>query len=192
MFDNMRDHQHCGLGITVWFTGLSGAGKSTIAGAVAENLNTLGLRVQMLDSDVIRPHLCRGLGFSKEDRDENVRRLGYVANLLTQHGVIVLVAAISPYRSTRSEVKQLVGSFIEVHVSTPLEICEARDTKGLYRRARAGELANLTGIDAPYEEPFDPDLRLDTSMISLEDCVVKVVERLLYRLSWPGYCFEVQ
>jgi adenylylsulfate kinase len=171
-------------GATVWFTGLSGAGKSTIANAVHRYLVAENMRVQVLDADSVRNSLCRDLGFTKEDRDENVRRIGFVSDLLTRQGVIVLVAAISPYRSTRAEIRASIQNFLEVYVSTPLCICEERDTKGLYRRARSGTLPNFTGVDDPYEEPLNPNLRLDTAITSLDDCVAQVVNRLQqYRLS---------
>ena len=169
-------HDNQSAGLTIWFTGLSGAGKSTIANAAAENLKNRGLRVQVLDADHIRTTLCRGLGYSREDRDENIRRIGIVADLLTRNGVIVLVAAISPYRSTRDEVQQLIGDFAEVYVNTPLHVCEERDPKGLYRKARSGKLSNLTGVDDPYEEPQEPKLRLDTTAKTLCECVTEVVD----------------
>jgi adenylyl-sulfate kinase len=171
-----------GRGLTVWLTGLSGAGKSTIADAASKELVARGMRVQVLDADVIRTNLSRGLGFSKEDRDENIRRIGFVASLLTRHGVIVLVAAISPYRSTRAEVRELVGDFIEVHVNTPLHICEQRDPKGLYRRARSREISHFTGLDDPYEEPLTPDLCLDTSKKALHECVEEILSEIWHRV----------
>jgi adenylylsulfate kinase len=160
------------------------AGKSTIADAVGKEIRQRGMRVQVLDGDMVRTTLCRGLGYSREDRDESVRRIAFVANLLTSHGVIVLVAAISPYRSTRAEIRKAIGNFVEVYVNTPLCICEARDTKGLYRRARSGELRNFTGIDAPYEVPLVPDLRLDTSTVSLGECVSNVLVMVQNRIDF--------
>ncbi|NJK28137.1 MAG: adenylyl-sulfate kinase, partial [Coleofasciculaceae cyanobacterium SM2_3_26] len=145
-------------GVTVWFTGLSGAGKTTICKAVEEKLRDRGHDLEVLDGDIVRQNLTKGLGFSKEDRDENVRRIGFVANLLTRHGVIVLVSAISPYRAVREEVRDRIGSFIEVFANTPLEVCEARDVKGLYKRTRAGEIKNFTGISDPYEPPLNPEV----------------------------------
>jgi adenylylsulfate kinase len=143
-------------GVTVWFTGLSGAGKTTITQALGNQLKQRGCKVELLDGDIIRENLSKGLTFSKEDRDINIRRIGFVANLLTRNGVIVLVSAISPYRAVREEVRSLIGDFLEVYVSAPLEVCESRDVKGLYKRARAGEMQGFTGIDDPYEPPLNP------------------------------------
>ena len=153
-------------GVTVWFTGLPSAGKTTIAGLVGERLAERGRAVEVLDGDVVRTHLSKGLGFSKADRDENIRRIGYVARLLTGHGVTVLVSAISPYRAVRDEVRAVVervGGFVEVHVATDLATCQARDVKGLYARHARGELRGLTGVDDPYEPPLAPELVLDTA-----------------------------
>lgn len=162
-------------GLVVWFTGLSSAGKSTIAHAVRKELAASGLRVELLDGDEIRTNLCRGLGFSREDRDENVRRIGYVADLLARHGVIVLVAAIAPYRSAREGVRQLCGRYVEVYVNAPLNVCESRDVKGLYRKARSGEVAQFTGISDPYEAPLNPDVECRTGDEDLHICVRKVL-----------------
>jgi adenylylsulfate kinase len=153
-------------GVTVWFTGLPSAGKTTIANLVGERLAEGGRPVGMLDGDVVRAHLSRGLGFSKADRDENIRRIGFVAGLLTGHGVTVLVAAISPYRAVRDEVRttiERVGGFLEVHVAADLATCRARDVKGLYARQAREELRGLTGVDDPYEPPLAPELVLDTT-----------------------------
>jgi adenylylsulfate kinase len=153
-------------GVTVWFTGLPSAGKTTIANLVGERLAEGGRPVEVLDGDVVRAHLSRGLGFSKADRDENIRRIGFVAGLLTGHGVTVLVAAISPYRAVRDEVRttiERVGGFLEVHVAADLATCRARDVKGLYARQARGELRGLTGVDDPYEPPLAPELVLDTT-----------------------------
>ena len=152
-------------GVTVWFTGLPSAGKTTIANLVGGRLAERR-PVEVLDGDVVRSHLSRGLGFSKADRDENIRRIGYVAGLLTGHGVTVLVSAISPYRAVRDEVRASigrVGGFVEVHVATDLATCRARDVKGLYARQARGELRGLTGVDDPYEPPLAPVLVLDTA-----------------------------
>jgi bifunctional enzyme CysN/CysC len=149
-------------GLTVWFTGLSSAGKSTISRAVYEKLWAAGHKVEWLDGDVIRQHLNKGLGFNKADRDENVRRIGFVAELLTRNGVIALVSAIAPYRGIRDELRLRIGNFIEVFVHAPIEICEQRDLKGIYRRARLGELTGVTGIDDPYEPPFAPEVECRT------------------------------
>lgn len=170
--------------MTVWFTGLSGAGKTTIAQAVQRHLiKVAGLRVELLDGDEIRKHLCHGLGFSKSDRDENIRRIGYVAKLLTRNGVIVLVAAISPYRDIRDEVRSSVGDFIEVFVDTPLAECERRDAKGLYAKARAGEIKGFTGIDDPYEAPARPEVTINTQDFSVSVCCNIVVDSIK---AWMG------
>jgi adenylylsulfate kinase len=147
-------------GVTVWLTGLPSAGKTTIANLVAKQLHDLGQPVEVLDGDVVRAHLSRGLGFSRDDRDENVRRIGYVAGLLARHGVTVLVSAISPYRAVRDDVRAASGDFVEVWVATDLATCQARDVKGLYARHARGELRGLTGVDDPYEPPLDPELVL--------------------------------
>lgn len=149
-------------GLTVWFTGLSAAGKTTLCRAVQGELLARGFPVEVLDGDAIRTYLCRDLGFSEADRRENIRRIAYVAQLLTRNGVVVLVAAISPYRDSREEARAAIGNFIEVYVNAPLEVCEARDPKGLYRRARAGELLHFTGIDDPYEAPIAPNVQCHT------------------------------
>jgi adenylylsulfate kinase len=170
-------------GLTLWFTGLSGAGKTTLNQAVCGALSQRGLAVESLDGDDIRRNLGRGLGFSKEDRDENIRRIGYVAGLLTRHGVIVLVSAISPYRALRDEVRQAVGEFVEVYVNAPLAVCEQRDVKGLYRRARRGELPGFTGIDDPYEPPIHPEIECRTDLETVEESVDKILGYLEARLS---------
>jgi len=167
-----------GRGLTVWFTGLSGAGKSTISQAVAKRLNAMGMRHELLDGDTVRQQLCKDLGFSKLDRDENIRRIGFVADLLTRNGVVVLAAAISPYRSIREEVRARVRDFIEVYVSAPLNVCEERDPKGLYRKARAGLLPQFTGIDDPYEAPEHPEVECLTDRETLEESVEKVVRAI--------------
>jgi bifunctional enzyme CysN/CysC len=165
-------------GLTVWFTGLSGAGKSTLCEAVRDRLAARGYRTDVLDGDVVRKHLSKGLGFSREDRDENIRRIGFVAGLLMRNGVIVLVAAISPYRSVREEVRASLGDFVEVYVNASLEVCETRDPKGLYRRARAGEMHGLTGVDDPYEPPVRPDVECRTDRESVEESVEKVIQAI--------------
>jgi len=165
-------------GVTVWFTGLSGAGKTTITKAVEEVLRAKGYGLEILDGDVVRENLTKGLGFSKADRDENIRRIGFVANLLTRNGVIVLVSAISPYREIREEVRQKIGSFVEVFVNAPLEVCETRDVKGLYKRARSGEIKSFTGIDDPYEAPLNPEIECHTDTEELSESVEKVIKKL--------------
>ena len=159
----LRPTQH---GVTVWFTGLPSAGKTTIANLVGERLAEGGRPVEVLDGDVVRTHLSRGLGFSKADRDENIRRIGYVAGLLTGHGVTVLVSAVSPYRAVRDEVRTSIGragGFVEVYLAADLATCRARDVKGLYAKQARGELRGLTGVDDPYEPPLAPELVLDTA-----------------------------
>jgi len=165
-------------GVTVWFTGLSGAGKTTLARAVYDELKSRGHKVELLDGDVVRQYLTKGLGFTKEDRDENIRRIGFVADLLTRNGVIVLVAAISPYRKTREEVRQKIGNFIEVYVNAPLEVCEQRDVKGLYKKARAGEIKNFTGISDPYEPPTNPEIECRTDIESKNESLFKILREL--------------
>lgn len=165
-------------GVTVWFTGLSGAGKTTIRMAVEQVLRAQGHKVEVLDGDIVRENLTKGLGFSKADRDENIRRIGFVSHLLTRNGVIVLVSAISPYRDIRAEVRERIGDFVEVFVNAPLEVCEDRDVKGLYKRARAGELKQFTGIDDPYEAPLSPEIECRTDLETLEESANKVLQRL--------------
>jgi adenylylsulfate kinase len=165
-------------GVTVWLTGLSGAGKSTITEALEKELRSRGCKLEVLDGDIVRTNLTKGLGFSKEDRDENIRRIGFVSHLLTRNGVIVLVSAISPYREIRDEVRDRIGDFMEVYVSAPLEVCEARDVKGLYKRARAGEIKQFTGIDDPYEPPLNPEVNCETHNETLEESVNKVLAKL--------------
>ncbi|MBV8302280.1 MAG: adenylyl-sulfate kinase [Candidatus Dormibacteraeota bacterium] len=169
-------------GLTIWLTGLSGAGKSTIATHVAGHLVQKGHRVEVLDGDVVRQNLSAGLGYSKADRDTNIRRIGFVADLLTRHGVVVLVAAISPYREVRDEVRHKIERFVEVYVSCPVDVLAERDPKGLYRRALAGELDHFTGVSDPYEVPDAPEVVVDSSVESVDESVARVlqaVERLL-------------
>ncbi len=162
-------------GLTIWFTGLSSAGKTTLSRAVRERLCAAGRRVELLDGDIVRQHLCKDLGYSKADRDENIRRIGFVAEMLTRHGVIVLVAAISPYRALRDEMRQNIGNFLEIYVHAPLAICEQRDLKGIYKRARAGEIHGVTGIDDPYEAPTSADVECHTDLETLEESTAKVL-----------------
>ena len=173
-------------GATLWFTGLPSSGKSTIAHALADRLTAEARRVQVLDGDQVRPHLSHGLGYSREDRDINVRRIGWVARLLAGHGVVVLVPVIAPYADARQAVRDdhlAAGvAYGEVFVSTPLEVAESRDVKGLYARARRGELRGLTGIDDPYERPLSPELVVDTARVDLETAVERA-EALLAALT---------
>lgn len=145
-------------GVTVWFTGLSGAGKSTIAHILERELRARGMKVEVLDGDVVRTHLSKGLGFSKEDRDTNIRRIGWVCEVLSRNGVVAIAAAISPYRAIRDEIRARIPNFIEVYVQAPLEVLVERDVKGLYKKALAGEIANFTGISDPYEPPLNPEV----------------------------------
>ena len=166
-------------GLTVWFTGLPSAGKTTLAHALEKRLLDAGHLVEVLDGDVVRTHLTKGLGFSKADRDENVRRIGFVADLLSRNRVVVLASVISPYREVRDEVRALHGDrFFEVHVAAPVEVCAARDVKGLYARHRAGEITGLTGVDDPYEEPLAPELVLTTDSESVDDSVERLWQAL--------------
>jgi adenylyl-sulfate kinase len=150
-------------GFCLWFTGYSGAGKSTIANIVVDELRARGHNVELLDGDEVREHLSKGLGFSKEDRDTNIRRIGWVAKVLARNGVVSVTAAISPYRAIRDEMRAEIDNFVEVHVATSLEDCEARDVKGLYAKARNGDIPEFTGVSDPYEPPLDPEVRLETA-----------------------------
>lgn len=165
-------------GVTVWFTGLSGAGKTTINDALKLKLEERGVNFEVLDGDIVRTNLTKGLTFSKEDRDTNVRRIGFVCDLLTRNGVIVLVAAISPYRAIREEVREKIGDFLEVYVSAPVEVCEERDVKGLYAKARTGEIKQFTGISDPYEPPTNPEVNCETHKETLEESVNKVIAKM--------------
>jgi adenylylsulfate kinase len=175
-------------GVVIWLTGLSGAGKSTLAQAVAPRLRACGRRVEILDSDVVRPHISTELGFSREDRDRNVARLAFVANLLARNDVAVLVAAISPYRASRAQARALIGDFVEVHLARPLEDCIKADVKGLYAKALAGEIRAFTGVSDPYEEPLEPDVRIDTTMVS----VAHSTKCILAKLAELGYIDDLQ
>lgn len=168
-------------GFTLWFTGLSGAGKSTMARQVESELRTRGYRVELLDGDVVRTNLSKGLGFSREDRDTNILRIGYVCGLLTRNGVIAISAAISPYRDVRDHVRAEIGDFIEVYADCPLEECIRRDVKGLYQQALDGRLPAFTGISDPYEPPLAPEITVRTSEMSVEDSVAHIVAWLEMR-----------
>jgi adenylyl-sulfate kinase len=165
-------------GFTVWFTGLSGAGKSTIAELVAAELESRGVRWELLDGDVVRQNLSKGLGFSKEDRDTNILRIGWVAERLAYHGAAVLVSAISPYREIRDQVRKEIPKFCEVFVKASVEECARRDTKGLYEKALKGEIKNFTGVSDPYEPPENPEVVVDTEQLGPEECATAVVLKL--------------
>ncbi len=166
------------MGLIVWFTGLSSAGKSTLARRVGAELEREHHKVEILDGEMLRHTLFPELGFSREDRNMNVRRLAFLAELLSRHGVIVLVAAISPYREIRREIRSHAVDFIEVYVNAPLDVCEQRDVKGLYKKARSGEIQGFTGIDDPYESPLHPDLECRTDVETVEECAGKVLDRI--------------
>ncbi len=170
-------------GLTVWFTGLSSAGKSTLSRAVYERLWARGMRVEMLDGDEVRSNLSRELGFSKHDRDENIRRIGFLANLLTRNGVIALVSVISPYRAVREEIRASISNFLEVYVNAPLAVCEDRDVKGLYSKARKGEISGFTGIDDPYEAPIAPEVECRTDLETVLESVDKIIQAIDTELS---------
>ncbi len=166
-------------GFTVWFTGLSGAGKSTVAEMLYHELTARGLKTEILDGDVVRQNLSKGLGFSKEDRDTNIRRIGFVAELLTRNGVATICCPISPYKAIRDEVRELIGDFVEVYVyATVEELAEHRDPKGLYKKALAGEITGFTGVDDPYEAPENPELVLDTMVEEPIDSLRNVLQKL--------------
>jgi len=165
-------------GFTLWFTGLSGAGKSTLSTLVGQRLRAHGAAVEVLDGDVVRTRLSKGLGFSKEDRDENIRRIGFVCEMLTRHGVIAIAAAISPYRAIRDELRAAISPFVEVHVTCPIEILMERDVKGLYKKALAGEIAQFTGITDPYEPPLRPELTVDSSKETPEESCERIWQTL--------------
>ncbi|GAB4418261.1 MAG: adenylyl-sulfate kinase [Thermodesulfovibrionales bacterium] len=170
-------------GVVLWFTGLPSSGKSTIAHAVENRLHQMGCRTFVLDGDNIRHGLCSDLGFSKEDRAENIRRIGEVVKLFVEAGIIVMTTFISPYTADREKVKRLLrdGDFIEIYCRCPVEVCEQRDIKGHYRRAREGVIKEFTGISSPYEEPLQPDLILDTADITIEECIQQIFELIIKR-----------
>src|SRR6266478_1138992 len=170
-------------GFTVWFTGLSGAGKSTLSEILAQRLKALGLHVEELDGDSVRTHLSKGLGFSRVDRDTNIKRIAYVCSLLTRNGVVCISAAIAPYREAREWARTEIGNFVEVYVKCPVEVCRQRDLKGLYKLADAGKIPDLTGVNDPYEEPESPELVLETDKQTIAECT----DRILGTLEELGY-----
>jgi adenylylsulfate kinase len=165
-------------GFTLWFTGLSGAGKTTVSEIVVNELRERGLKVEVLDGDVVRTHLSKGLGFSKEDRDTNIRRIGFVCQILSRNGVIAVASAISPYRQVRDEVRDMVNDFVEVHVHVSLEEAIRRDVKGLYKKALAGEIKEFTGVSDPYEEPESPEVRLNTDAETPAESAARIIAYL--------------
>jgi adenylylsulfate kinase len=178
-----RELQNGHRSVILWFTGLSGAGKSTLAHAVEEALHQRGCRTFVLDGDNVRHGLCKDLGFSVADRVENIRRIGEIAKLFMEAGVIVLTAFISPFRADRERVRNMVkdGEFLEIYCDAPIDVCEARDTKGLYKKARAGELPEFTGISSPYEAPENPELAVNTGTDELDACVQQVIGEMMRR-----------
>jgi adenylylsulfate kinase len=165
-------------GFTLWFTGLSGSGKSTIAERVAFKLERKGVPLEILDGDVVRTHLSKGLGFSREDRDENIKRVGFVCQLLTRHDVVAVASVISPYREARDFNRKNIKNFVEVYTLCPVEVCAERDLKGLYQKALKGEIKGFTGVDDPYEPPLNPEVICRTDSESIEECVDKVLLKL--------------
>lgn len=176
-------------GFTLWFTGLSGAGKTTASRIVEKELRARGFKVEMLDGDVVRENLSKGLGFSKDDRDTNIRRIGFVCDLLTRNGVVAITAAISPYRAVRDENRARIGRFIEVYAKCPIQVLAERDVKGLYKKALAGEIKNFTGIDDPYEEPLNPEIVIESDRETPEQSAQKIIaylEKMNYLRSANG------
>ena len=165
-------------GFTLWFTGLSGSGKSTLSGIIENRLRERGRNVEVMDGDVVRTHLSKGLGFSREDRDTNIKRIAFVCSLLTRNGVICISAAISPYREAREWARQEIGNFVEVYVKCPLDVCRQRDVKGLYKLVDEGKIKNFTGVDDPYEEPLNPDLVIETDQETIEESVQRIFAKL--------------
>lgn len=170
-------------GFTLWFTGLSGSGKTTLSNLVEKELRRLQRDVEHLDGDIVRKYLSRDLGFSEEDRAKNIERVTFVASLLTKYGVAVIVSFISPYRDKRAEAREMIGNFVEVHVKCPVDVCASRDTKGLYEKARQGLIQSFTGVSAPYEEPLNPEIVVETD----RQTVTQSVETILQRLQELGY-----
>jgi len=165
-------------GVTIWFTGLPSSGKSTIAEALAARLKGDGYKVERLDGDIIRQHLWRELGFTKEDRDENIRRAAFLAGLFTRNSIMTITTFISPYRELRRQARESIGAFVEVYVKCPVEVCMQRDPKGLYRKALAGEISNFTGVSDPYEEPLNPEVLIESDKETVEESVTKVMDKL--------------
>jgi adenylylsulfate kinase len=182
------DHHMDEQGVTIWFTGLSGAGKSTLAEMLYHELRKRDMKVELLDGDVVRTNLSKGLGFSKEDRDTNILRIGFVANLLTRNGVVAIVSAISPYREARNQCRAMIRDFVEVHVHATVEECAKRDVKGLYLKAMAGEIKGFTGVDDPYEPPSSPEIYVDTMVDTPDDSL----RTILVELGEMGFIEETE
>src|SRR3989440_4875172 len=167
------------IGFTIWFTGLSGSGKSTLSEVIEQRLKAHGRNVEVLDGDIVRTHLSKGLGFSREDRDTNIKRIGFVCGLLTRNGVVCISAAIAPYREARDWARREIGNFVEVYVKCPLEVCRQRDVKGLYKLVDEGKIKNFTGVDDPYEEPERPELVIETDKESVGESVSRIFAKLV-------------
>ena len=166
------------IGFTIWFTGLSGSGKSTLSEVIEQRLKTRGRNVEILDGDIVRTHLSKGLGFSKEDRDTNIKRIAFVCGLLTRNDVACISAAISPYRETRAWARTHIGNFVEVYVKCPIDVCRQRDVKGLYKLADEGKIKGFTGVDDPYEEPEHPELIVETDRETVDESVARIFAKL--------------
>lgn len=166
-------------GFTLWFTGLSGAGKSTLSEIIEQRLRARGHKVEVMDGDIVRTHLSKGLGFSREDRDTNIKRIAFVCSLLTRNGVICISAAISPYRQAREWARETIGNFVEVYINCPLAVCRERDVKGLYKLVDEGKIKNFTGVDDPYEAPEHPDLVIETNKETVEESVERIFAKLV-------------
>ena len=182
-FDRISTHEEkeklANTGFTIWFTGLSGAGKSTLSEVIEQRLKERGRSVEILDGDVVRTHLSKGLGFSREDRDTNIKRIGFVCGLLTRNGVICISAAIAPYAEAREWARKEIGNFVEVYVKCPLEVCRQRDVKGLYKLVDEGKIKNFTGVDDPYEEPQHPELIIETDKETVDESVTRIFAKLV-------------
>src|SRR5436190_3184763 len=165
-------------GFTIWFTGLSGSGKSTLSEVIEQHMKTLGRNVEVLDGNIVRTHLSKGLGFSREDRDTNIKRIGFVCNLLTRNSVICISAAIAPYRDARDWARKEIGNFVEVYVRCPIDVCRQRDVKGLYKLVDEGKIKNFTGVDDPYEEPLHPELIVETDKETVDESVARIFAKL--------------
>lgn len=167
------------IGFTLWFTGLSGAGKSTLSKIIEQRLRERGRNVEVLDGDIVRTHLSKGLGFSREDRNTNIKRIAFVARLLTRNGVVCIAAAISPYREAREWARREIGNFVEIYVNCPLEVCRERDVKGLYKLVDEGKIKNFTGVDDPYDPPVTPELVIETDKETIEESVERIFAKLV-------------